>query len=367
MSSTAPTRSPLRYRTADSFEATTIGRDDRTDLALIKIDADAPLPSVGFDDSDSTRPGDWVITVGNPFGLGHTVTAGIISARGRDINAGPYDDFLQIDAPINKGNSGGPAFNLYGKVVGVNAAIFSPSGGNVGIGFAIPASTARGVVADLRDDGLVERGWLGVHVQGMTDDLADSLGLDEPAGALISDVTPGGPAAAAGLRPGDVILTVDGRMIEEMRLLPRIVAGIEEGTDSEITIWRDGRKRTLEVEIGRLPESGQLAAAEPAADSSEPQLGLSLAELDADTRRAFNVSDGVDGVVIVDVDPAGRAAAKGMRPGDVIMRVDDAAVASPADVAAKIADAKRDDRASVLVLVNRQDSQRFVALPLEDA
>ena len=351
----------------DAFEADVVGRDARTDLALIKIDAGELLPAVGFDEADSTRPGDWVITVGNPFGLGHTVTAGIVSARGRDINVGPYDDFLQIDAPINKGNSGGPAFNLYGKVVGVNAAIFSPSGGNVGIGFAIPASTARNVVADLRDDGTVERGWLGVHIQRVTEDLADGLGLDAPTGALVSDVTAGGPADAAGLRTGDVILSVDGRKIEEMRLLPRVIAGIEEGTDVDIAIWRGGASRTLSVQIGRLPERRQLAAAMPHTGADPSELGLGLAELDADTRRAFAVADGVDGVVVVDIDPDGRAAAKGVRPGDVIVRVDDAHVTSPADVAAKIADARRADRASVLVLIHRQDRQRFVALPLKDA
>lgn len=238
----------------DRLEAKVVGRDAKTDLALLKIDADEPLPYVSFGDSDAARVGDWVVAVGNPFGLGGSVTAGIISARGRDIHAGPFDDFLQVDAPINRGNSGGPLFSTSGEVIGINTAIYSPNGGNVGIGFATPSSLARTVIAQLREKGSVERGWLGVTIQSVTDDIADSLGLDEAEGALVSKVLPDSPAASAGLQQGDVILALNGQRITRFKTLPRLVAEAKTGKPATVTVWRDGREKDVTVTIGRMPE-----------------------------------------------------------------------------------------------------------------
>ncbi len=263
----------------EQYEATLIGRDRKTDLALIKIEADRDLPFVPFGDSDAARVGDWVVAVGNPFGLDHTVTAGIISARGRAIGNGPYDDFLQIDAPINKGNSGGPTFNLRGEVIGVNTAIFSPTGGSIGIGFAIPSSLAQEVIADLKENGTVERGWLGVNIQGVNKDMAASLNLDKARGAIVSRVIPDSPATEAGLEQGDVILAVDGRRVRTVRDLPRLIAGIEGGKSAKLTVWRGGKEKTVRVRIGRMPESMRLSGAAEA----EVQVGCALA---AWTRRS---------------------------------------------------------------------------------
>jgi len=352
--------------------ATIVGRDPVTDLALLKIDSDRDLPYVQWGDSDAVEVGDWVVAVGNPFGLGGSVTAGIVSARGRDIGSGPLDDFLQIDAPINRGNSGGPAFDGEGKVVGVNTAILSPSGGSVGIGFAIPSDLAQQVVADLMDDGRVERGWIGVRIQEMSKELAEGMGLDAPKGALVADVTPGSPAANAGVQAGDVILAFGGQEIEHMGDLPRAVAGTKPGSEARLTVWRGGKERTLDVKIEPRPDEDQLAMTDggsggPANTLESDRLGLALAELNPASRQAFQVPNGVEGVVVADVAPDGPAAERGLRPGDVIVQVAQEKVSDPAEVAKLVDEAAEAGSKSVSLLVNRQGDVSFVAVPLAKA
>ena len=344
------------------YEAELIGQDDKTDLALLKIDAKRDLPTVSFGSSDEMRVGDWIVTIGNPFGVGKTATVGIISSRDRDIGAGPFDDFLQIDAPINQGNSGGPAFNMRGEVIGVNTAIFSPSGGNVGIGFAIPSSLAETVIEDLKDDGRVQRGWLGVRIQAVTEELAASLDLEEPAGALVSRVTDDSPADEAGLKRGDVILEVNDKTVERLKDLPRIIGSLQAGDEAEMKVWRDGRKRTIEVRIGSSPEAEPVAKAE-----TGDGLGLGLAALDPQTRRAFGLDRDTEGVVITAIEPGSPAARQGLGRGDVIVSVAGQAVETPGDVADAIERAGAVDRSAVLLLVERRGNERFVALPLRKA
>ena len=288
-----------------SYVAELVGRDPRTDLALLKITSDAELPFVAFAGADA-NVGDWVIAIGNPFGLGHTATSGIVSARHRNIGAGPYDDFLQIDAPVNRGNSGGPVFNVKGEVVGINTAIFSPNGGSVGIGFAIPASLAENVVAELEDDGKVDRGWLGVQIQPVGKDIAASVGLEGTAGAIVSSVLPGSPAANADLKQGDVILAVNGEAIETTGELPRVIAAIEAGETATLGVWRDGAEVMVRVEIGALKERAEVAAnATPPAEAkpADTVLGMTLAELDDRTRRTHRIDREVEGVVVTNVMP----------------------------------------------------------------
>jgi serine protease Do len=343
--------------------ADVIGTDPKTDLALVKVKDGKDLPHVTLAKGDTTRVGDWVVAVGNPFGLGGSVTAGIISARGRDIGAGPYDDFLQIDAPINRGNSGGPTFNLAGEVIGVNTAIYSPSGGSVGIGFAIPARTVETVVKDLMDDGKVVRGWIGVQIQPVTEDLAASLGLDEARGALITEPQPNSPAVKAGLEAGDAILAVNGEKIEDARELARTIAGYPPETTVDLEVWRDGKPVDLKVTLGQLPDDQQLAAATPS-DKTEPtamdDLGLKLAPASA-------VGAGDAGVVVTELDPNGKAAEKGLQQGDVILEVAGQVVSSPADVASTLRTAAAEGRKAVLMRVKSGDNLRFLALPLDKA
>ncbi len=355
-----------------TYDATLIGRDQKTDLALLKIEGDHPFPAVTFADSDHVRVGDWIIAIGNPFGLGSTVTAGIVSARSRDIRAGPYDDFLQVDAPINRGNSGGPSFNLDGEVIGINTAIFSPSGGNVGIGFAIPSNLALPVIESLKEDGRVKRGWLGVRIQTVTDEIAESLGLDQPAGALVASVTPGGPAEVAEIEPGDVVLEFDGKSIDRMRGLPRIVAETPIGKAVEVDIWRRGERRTVEVTLGELPEEEELAAlteseADTPSSAAIESLGLTVAGLSEELRTRFELNPDVKGVVILEVAEGSSGSEESLRPGDVIVEVGQEEVNSPPEVAAKVNQARQDAKKSVLLLVDRQGDLRFVALRLPDA
>ena len=266
-----------------------------------------------------------MIAIGNPFGLGGTVTAGIVSADGRMIGAGRYDDFLQIDAPINRGNSGGPTFNLEGKVVGINTAIQSPTGGNVGIGFAIPANQAKRIIEDLHEDGTVDRGWLGVHIQGLDEDLAKSLGLDDAEGALVAQVTPDSPAASAGFRQGDVILSYSGKQIKNLRDLTSAVADTAAGTEADVVVWRDGSEKTIAVEIGQMPEQDQMAALsgdEQPQESDAPKLGLMLSQLTPEAREQFELPDDAEGVLVTDVQPGSPAAEKGLQRGDVIVQAD---------------------------------------------
>ncbi len=343
-------------------EAEIVGRDRKTDLALLKIAADDPLPAVRFAEPGATRIGDWVVAIGNPFGLGKTATFGIVSARGRGIGSGPYDDFLQIDAPINRGNSGGPTFNLNGEVVGVNTAIFSPSGGNVGIGFAIPASMAESVVADLKADGRVTRGWLGVYIQSVTDDIADSLALDAEGGAIVAEVQPDSPAEAADLQQGDVIVSVNGTPIADTRALSRAIAAIPAGETAMLTVWRDGATIDLPATIGTADEP-EIARAD-APPTQVEGLGVRLAPLDRETRRAFNVESAVDGVVVTAVAPGSPAARKGVRPGDVIVTVANDPVRTAGEIESEVRAARADDRDAVLLLLNREGRERFVAVPL---
>ncbi|MDX1540053.1 MAG: DegQ family serine endoprotease [Geminicoccaceae bacterium] len=354
-----------------SYAATLVGRDPKTDIALLKIETDEALPSVTFADSDSVRVGDWMIAIGNPFGLGSTVTAGIVSARSRDIRSGPYDDFLQVDAPINRGNSGGPSFNLDGEVIGINTAIFSPSGGNVGIGFAIPSNLALPVIESLKEDGRVKRGWLGVRIQTVTDEIAESLGLPSAEGALVASVTPGGPAEQAEIEPGDVILQFDGKTIDRMRGLPRIVAETPIGKQVEVDLWRRGERVTVQAELGELPDDDELAALtveEPDANglAQLDGLGLTVAQLSDELRARFELGEDAQGVVIVEVDETSAAGEENLRPGDVIVEVGQEEVNSPPEVQAKLNQARQDEKKSVLLLIDRQGDLRFVALRIAE-
>src|ERR1700733_3509994 len=347
-----------------SFTAKVIGTDPRTDLALIKVDGDS-FPFVKLAES-TPRVGDWVLAVGNPFGLGGTVTAGIVSARGRDIGAGPYDDFIQIDAPVNKGNSGGPTFDVDGNVIGVNTAIFSPSGGSVGIAFDIPADTVKSVIAQLRDKGSVTRGWIGVQIQSVTPDIADGMGLKQAAGALVSEPQKDSPAAKAGILSGDVITTVDDAPIHDARELARKIGTMSPGTSVKLGIIHQSEPKTVTLTLGTLPNE-QLAANDKAPDQREtpdsdlPKLGLTLAP-------SSKVSgSGGDGVVVTAVADGGIAADHGFQVGDVILDVGGKTVSTPADVRKSLADARTQGKHTVLLRVKSGDGTKFAALPLGNA
>ena len=344
-----------------------IGRDEKTDLALIKIEAKEKLPFVTWGDSQEAKVGDWVMAVGNPFGLGGTVTAGIISAVGRDINEGPYDDFLQIDAPINRGNSGGPTFNLSGEVIGINTAIYSPSGGSVGIGFAVPSNTAKDVVRQLRDKGKVTRGWLGVAIQGITPNIAKSLGLDadQPIGALVASVTANSPAAKAGIKQGDVITAAGGRPIKSTHDLPRVVAATPPGQKLDLTVRRDGKESTLAATIGTMPEQQQVAAAQgpaPAGEEEASGVGLQLAAVTPRLRSQVRIPKEVEGVVVTRISPDSPAAAIGMEPGDVIVSIDRQPATTPQQAAAALKQGAA--KGNILLLLNRHGTSQFVGLPV---
>jgi len=352
------------------LKAKLIGHDDRTDLAVLQVKPDHPLPSVSFGDSDKSRVGDWVLAIGNPFGLSGTVTAGIISSRGRDIEQGPYDDFIQTDAPINKGNSGGPLFNMDGQVVGINTAIYSPSGGSIGIGFSIPSDEAQLVIAQLRQYGHARRGWIGVRIQDVTPDIADSLGLKGAHGALIAGVEPNGPAHAAGLHSGDVILQIDGKAVDG-RSLPRLVAETPVGQHAQLTVWRDSKRQAIPVVIGNFPEQTKPPAPAPAPHPPStttvavPGLGMKVAAITDALRQKYQLAGTQKGVVVTDLDPSGRAAERGLRPGDVITEVQQAEIGSPAELLDRIGDARKAKRASVLMLVQNGDGMRWVPLPID--
>jgi serine protease Do len=352
----------VTFQDGRKLDATLVGRDPKTDLALLKVNASEPLPHVELGDSDRARVGDWVIAIGNPFGLGGSATAGIISARGRDIQSGPYDDYLQIDAPINSGNSGGPVFSDAGEVIGVNTAIFSPTGGNVGIGFAIPANQAKSVIAALKENGVVERGWLGVQIQNLDPDLAQSLGVPSAEGALVAQVVGDGPAARAGLQAGDVITRLDGRSIDSVKTLSRAVA--EANPDQTVTmeVWRQGRAREVRVALGNAAAGEKpLAAARGGGATGSSTLGLTLQALTDQQRSELGMPAETDGVLVVRVEPGSAAAEKGIRPGDVITQIDRDDVESVAGAVAALEEA-RERRASALLLVRTGDAQRFVAL-----
>lgn len=349
-----------------THQATLVGSDPKTDLALLKVNSDEAFAFAAFGDSKTAKVGDWVIALGNPFGLGHTATTGIVSARGRDIGAGPYDDFLQIEAPINRGNSGGPTFNVRGEVVGVNTAIISPTGVSAGIGFAIPSNLARDVVAQLKANGQVARGWLGVHIQTVSADLAEGLGLDKAEGALVSDVTPDSPAANSGIRQGDVIVAVGEERIEKPRELPRLIAAIPAEDTADLTVIRNGKEQKIAVRIGKMPGAKHASAAQPDAPAKTPRLGLAVAPLDDALRKQFKIEQATAGVVVVDVDADSVAAEKGLRPGDVIRQIGGEPVKQPDDISKAVRTADDSNRKAVLILINRNGNNRYVALPLRD-
>jgi serine protease Do len=347
----------------DELDATIIGTDEKTDLALLKVDADHALPYVEFGDSDAARVGDWVLAIGNPFGLGGSATAGIISARGRDIQSGPYDDYLQIDAPINSGNSGGPVFNASGQVIGINTAIYSPNGGNIGIGFAIPARQARNVVDALRDHGAVTRGWLGVQIQSLDSDLAAALGADDGHGALVAEVFSGSPADRAGIEAGDVIRRFAGESVEDQRHLSRLVGAARPGDSVDVEILRDGKRRTVEVRLGDQDKSGPVVSDRGPADgeSHGAPAGLTLQELTPAQRSELDLPAGTSGVLVAAVEPDSAAAKKGIAPGDVITEINQRAVGSVSD-AVDALDDSTNERA--VLVVQRGDQKRYVALAL---
>lgn len=356
---------------ATRLKAEIVGRDQKTDLALLRVKPDKPLKAVKFGDSEKLRLGEWVIAIGNPFSLGGSVSAGIVSARNRDINSGPYDNYIQTDAAINRGNSGGPLFNLDGEVVGVNTAIISPSGGSIGIGFAVPAKTAIAVINQLREFGETRRGWLGVRIQQVTDDIAESLNLKPSRGALVAGVDEKGPAKPAGIEPGDVIIQFDGREIKEMRDLPRIVADTPVGKDVEVTVIRKGKEEKKTVRLGRLEDGEKQAAATRKSEPEEKSvvkraLGLDLSNLTDDLRRRYKIKDSVKGVVITGVDANSPAAEKRLNVGDVIIEVAQQAVSSTSELQNRIDQLKKDGRKSALLLVaNAEGELRFVALSLQ--
>ncbi len=355
-----------------TLKATLVGRDTKTDLAVLKVAPDNPLPALQFGDSDHSRVGDWVLAIGNPFGLGGTVTAGIISARGRDIQQGPYDNFIQTDAPINRGNSGGPLFDMDGEVIGINTAIYSPSGGSIGIGFSIPSNLAKTVVEQLRDYGHPRRGWLGVKIQQVTPDIAESLGLKEPAGAMVAAVDDNGPAAKAKLRTGDIILKFNGQDVKEMRTLPRIVAETKINRQVPVTVWRDGKEQTLDVTIGELPDDQQTQLAAVTPDKPAPPkpldlsgLGLQIAPITPEARDKYQIAQDQKGVLVAEVAPGTPAADRGLKAGDVIVEVQQEEVGTPADVEQRVENVRKAGRGSVLFLVQSADGLRWVPLSLK--
>jgi serine protease Do len=354
------------------LEAKLVGTDPKTDIAVLQVQTDKDLPYVKFGVSKKARVGDWVMAIGNPFGLGGSVTAGIISARSRNISAGPYDDFIQTDASINRGNSGGPLFNMAGDVIGINTAIFSPTGGSVGIGFSVPSDMAKSVVSQLREFGRTRRGWLGVRIQPVSDEIAESLGLETAKGALVAGVFDDGPAREAGIEAGDVILKFDGKLVPHVRQLPRIVAETVIGKDIEVEVWRKGKTVHLQVQVGELKED-KVAAVKPVENqeksttSTVDALGMTLSAITDDLRKRYEVQAGVAGVVVVKVETDSAAAEKGIRPGDVIVEVSQEEVSSPDEVVNKVTAVQESKRKSVLLLLQRAEDLRFVALILKES
>lgn len=385
----------VNFADGTTLEAKLIGTDTKTDLAVLKVEPKAPLKAVKFGDSRKMRIGDWVMAVGNPFGLGGTVTVGIVSARGRNINAGPYDNFIQTDAAINKGNSGGPLFNMEGDVIGVNTAIISPTGGSIGIGFSIPSEIAMNVIQQLKTYGETRRGWLGVRLQPVTDDMIKTLGLDKVRGALVSSVIAGGPVENGPIKSGDVILSFDGRPVKQARDLPLIVAESPIDTDLPAVVLRGGKEMSVTVRLKQMAkgaeDDAETASDEPddggSSDEAKPQkpakpekpqdggkavapdgpvLGMVLKALDDDLRKQFSIEKSVEGVVVTEVEPGSPASEKGIAAGDVIVEIAQEFIATPADAAAKIAALKQSDRRNAQVMVaNAKGDLRFVALRLE--
>ncbi len=359
-----------------SYLASIVGRDPAADVAVLKIQPSSDLVAVTWGDSNQAKVGEWVLAIGSPFTLTGTVSAGIISARNRDIHVGRYDDFIQTDASINKGNSGGPLFNMKGEVIGINTLIYSPSGGSIGLGFATPSAEVRPVVTQLIQFGKARRGWLGVSIQSVDQDIADSLGLKNARGALVSSVKPKSPAAVGGIQANDVILSFDGKEVGDSKRLPRIVAETAVDRDVDVKLWRDGKEVTKTVRIGEMPDQQTVASAEepgangkenapPKGGESVDQLGLSLAPITAESRQRYQLGDDIAGVLVTSVKPDSPAADKQLIPGDVLVEVNQQEVKSPKDVIDKVEQARKENKKSVLLLVQRQGSDvGFVALPL---
>jgi serine protease Do len=365
-----------KFHDGSTLKAKLIGKDTKTDLAVLRVEPPKPLPYVTFGNSDTLRVGDWVMAIGNPFGLGGSLTLGIVSARNRDINAGPYDDFIQTDAAINRGNSGGPLFNMDGEVVGINTAIISPSGGSIGIGFSVPANTAKLVIDQLVQFGETRRGWLGVKIQTITPEIAESLNLGTPDGALVSDVVPTGPAEKAGIKSGDVIVSFDGKPIREMRDLPRLVADTPVEKVVEVEVARSGAKQTFQVTLGRLEEGEKLtevAAAEPesgsaAAPESVDVLGMKIATLNDELRKKFSIESQVQGVVVLSVEENSAAFEKRIEAGDVITEADQRPARTPKDLSDRVKEIEARGKDSILLLVSKSAQQgepRFIGLKLK--
>ncbi len=363
------------FNDGSKAKAKLLGKDEKSDIAILKVDVGKPLVAVKLGDSDAMRVGDWVMAIGNPFGLGGTVTVGIVSARNRDINSGPYDNFLQTDAAINRGNSGGPLFNMFGEVVGINTAIISPSGGSIGIGFAIPSKGAANIIDQLRQFGAARRGWLGVRIQEVSDDIAEGLGLKETRGALVAGVTDKGPAAEAGIVAGDVILEFDGQPVNAMHELPRMVADDQIGKEVPVKILRKGKEQIVTVKLGRLDEAatasadngGGAPADKPAAPAAVTgPLGLTLSNMTPAIRTQYGIKDSVNGVVVTGVGDGSAAADKRVQPGDVIVEIAQEPVTNAADVNKRIDQLKKDGRkAALLLLANKDGDLRFVAVKID--
>ncbi|MGY3697209.1 serine protease Do [Bradyrhizobium sp. USDA 3240] len=347
-----------------TFSAKVIGTDPRTDLALIKVEGGSNFQFAKLSDT-KPRIGDWVLAVGNPFGLGGTVTAGIVSASGRDIGNGPYDDFIQIDAPVNKGNSGGPAFDVSGEVMGVNTAIYSPSGGSVGIAFSIPAQTVKSVVAQLKDKGSVSRGWIGVQIQPVTSDIADSLGMKKAEGALVAEPQANGPAAKAGIESGDVITAVNGEPVKDARELARTIGGLAPGNAVKLNVLHKGQDKTVNLTLGQLPNTLEAKADTDNSDKGNSSRGTDVPKLGLTVAPANSVAGaGKEGVVVTEVDPKSAAAERGFKEGDVILEVAGKTVGTAGEVRDAITAARSDNKNSVLMRVKSGGSSRFVAVPL---
>jgi serine protease Do len=364
------------FNDGQKLKAEIIGKDQKVDVAVLRVKPEKPLKAVKFGDSDKARVGDWVLAVGNPFGLGGSVTAGIVSARNRNIDSGPYDNYIQTDASINKGNSGGPLFNMDGEVIGINTAILSPSGGSVGIGFATPANTVQPVIDQLQQFGETRRGWLGVRIQNVDDAIAETLGLGATRGALVAGVDDKGPSKPAGLKAGDVITKFDGKPIKESRDLPKLVAATPVGKDVELMIMRGGKEMSKTVKLGRLEDGEKVAAKDGGVGKDKPEsnggasqsvLGLELSRLSDDVRARFQIKDSVkSGVVITAVDPRSEAAEKRLQPGEILLEVNQEPVSDPADAAKKIKALKdAGKKTALLAISNAQGDAHFIALPVE--
>ena len=362
----------ISFTNGDEYVAEIKGSDPKTDLALLKLKDAKDLPFVSWGDDDKSRVGDWVLAIGNPFGLGGSASTGIISARGRDIGSGSYDDFIQVDAAINRGNSGGPLFNTNGEVIGINTAIYSPNGGSVGIGFSIPANLAKNVISQLERSGEVERAWIGVQIQALDDELAEGFGRDNDHGALVTAIQPGTPAADANIEAGDIILSFDGQEVEKMRDLPKIVAQSSVGKKYKVDVWRNGARKSLTIKTARFPDDESFASQgsddEPKA-KSEPKmdkvLGAQLEGLDSETRERYNIDELVKGVLVLGVKPGGLAAQNGLRRGDVITTLNGVGVRSADDVFEIVETAQKKGRSNIPVLLQRNGGARFLPFKLE--